>query len=234
MAENTLQSKFASAAVSALLEDPLAVTGSITPMLTGEGSGEAVSQPLRQVLKLFAYKAFAQISMANAKAACVKAKSHVTSSGFLSVRAFNVPRQDALMARVQGNVGAFWYAYGAIFGLVAFYNVFTSPLLLLGMFVVMSVYLFLFKINAGKVVKFGEHTCDTSQKTIFFGVLSLLVFVVSGFLSHLLSVTLWGSSLVLLHAAFHKPVVEGDPTLVEDASSPAGVSALEGGTNMGL
>ena len=158
------------------------------------------------VLKAFAYQAVSQMSLSNAKAALVGAKSHLTQSGFLSLSAFNIPKQDAIASRVQGNIRHFWSAYGAIFGLVALYSVFTSPLLLCSIFIVFSMYMYLFKVNAGRVVRFGEHTCDASQKVGFFGVLSLIIFVFSGFLSHVLSVALWGSGIVLVHAALHKPV----------------------------
>ena len=166
------------------------------------------------LIRYYAMSLIGQLTVENAKRSLIRAKSQVTESGFLSVTAFSVPKQSETLGRIQGNIRTFWGPYSVIFGIVALYSVFTSPILLLSLFAMFSVYMFLFKIHAGRNVTIGEHTCDATQKNLFFAVMSILIFVFSGFLSYVVSIVFWGSCIVLLHAAFHNPVT---PVLPIDA-----------------
>ena len=51
---------------------------------------------------------------------------------------------------------------------------------------------------------------------MFFGILSVLIFVFSGFLSYMISIVIYGACIVFIHAALHKPVVPA----VRDGASP--------------
>jgi len=212
--------------------------GVMDPMPLGEtttGSSSAgtggVSSPInRTALALVRYYAmylFSQMTVENARASFSSVRAQVTESGFLSITAFSIPKQTEIVSRLQGNLKTFWVPYGCIYGIVAAWSVMTSPWLLLSLFTIFSVYMFLFKIHANQNVKFGEYNCDGTQKTMFFTVLSVFIFVFSGFLSYLLSIILWGSCIVVTHAALHKLAQPVLPIDAADAVPLTGPPSIE-------
>ena len=220
---NTLNENYDSSSI--LGGDDFMTSGTMSPMPMGKvqqsktsssSQNAMMNQTVLAIVKMYAMSLLSQLTLENAKNAVYSAKSTLTEGGFLSIRAFSVPKQGEILSRVQGNVKAFWGPYGLIFGGVALYSVISSPILLLSLFTLLAVYLFLFKIHAGQTVKIGDHTCDATQKTMFFGILSVLIFVFSGFLSYMISIVIYGACIVFIHAALHKPVVPA----VRDGASP--------------
>jgi len=211
-----------------MMEPSTTRTGGANGAAAGSGQSSALNQTAIAIVKYYAMYLISQMTLENAKASFSRVKAEVTSSGFLSVTAFSIPKQSEIVTRLQGNLKTFWAPYGIIYGIVAAYSVVTSPFLLLSLFFIFAMYMFLFKIHSGQTVSFGEHSCDGTQKTAFFGVTSVLIFIFSGFLSYLVSILMWGSVVVLAHAALHNPVAPVLPIDDPDAIPLTGPASIDG------
>lgn len=191
------------------------VSGTIErqPILGEEGntSGDtssfadaAASAAASSMIKSFGKRLYAGMTIENVKEFGRSAKAQVTQEGFLAPTAFSVPTGKNIIGRVQHNVRSFYKPYALLFGIVAVYSVLTSSWLLFGLMFLFLQYLFLFHVYKNNIVQIGENKLGEHQKTALFTVSALIVFIICGVLTNIISVVFYGSVLSLLHASFHK------------------------------
>mmetsp|Transcript_31038 Transcript_31038/g.34612 ORF Transcript_31038/g.34612 Transcript_31038/m.34612 type:complete len:208 (+) Transcript_31038:26-649(+) len=130
-------------------------------------------------------------------------------SVFCSRERLSFPAVSQIFNRLRSNLIYYQTNYMAIIFLIALYSAFTSPLLLVGLALIVWTWMYLFKWRTEPIKVMGFTIPDTFKMVVIVGVTLLLCYFTS-----IGSTVFWllcaSAVIIFLHALFHQPEQELD------------------------
>ena len=133
-------------------------------------------------------------------------KLSILARAFISPTSFSKPAdRSECLQRVRGNFSHFRNIYGLIFIAVAIYTVLSSPLLLCGLLILASAWLYSFVLTPQEEpLTVAGFQLRRREKLIVLVPFSILVVTFSGMINSLVYILILTSFIAVPHAAFHE------------------------------
>ena len=131
----------------------------------------------------------------------------ILARAFVAPTAFSKPAdRSECLRRVRANVSHFRNIYGLIFIAVMIYTVLSSPMLLFGLFILASAWVYAFVLtNQEEALTIAGFEMRRREKLFALVPFTILVVTLSGMINSLLWVLILSSLIALPHASFHEP-----------------------------
>jgi len=175
----------------------LSSAGVDTPQVAATGIAGALKAVLSKAKGIVSNRAALELQLA---------KVRVLSRSFFNPLEFSKPPDRAqCLHRIQVNAAHYKAIYGLVVITCLVYTILSSPLLLLGLALMLAAWLYAFVLNpADATITVCGQELRRREKFVLLIPFSLLVVLVTGLINSLFSVLMFSALIAVPHASFHE------------------------------